>query len=61
MSLFDSRLELEILFDDLVDGFIKQGRSYDWIQDTLTGLVEYAIDDHKSDNEVDEWKDHSTF
>lgn len=54
MSVFDSRLELEILFDDLVDGFIKQGRSYDWIQDTLSNLVEYAIDDHKSDNGVDE-------
>ena len=48
-----SVLELEILFDDLVDGFIKHGRSYDWIQDTLTGLVKCAIDDHKGDNGVD--------
>jgi hypothetical protein len=47
MSVFDSGLELDVLFDDLVEGFINSGKSYDWIEERLTNLVGYAIQDHK--------------
>lgn len=50
MSIFNSRLELEILFNDIVDGFVKQGKSFEWIQDTISEGISYAIEDYKSDN-----------
>jgi hypothetical protein len=54
MSVFDSHLELEILLDDLVDGFVKKGKSFDWIQETISEGISYAIQDYKSDNGIDE-------
>lgn len=50
MSIFDSRLDFEILLDDIVDGFVKQGKSFDWIQDYVSEGIAYAIEDFKSDN-----------
>lgn len=52
MSIFDSHLELEILMDDIVQGFIDKGKSYDWIQDTISETISYAIQDHKDENGV---------
>ncbi len=48
MSIFDSRLELEILFDDIVEGFAKQGKSFDWIEDTISEIIINAIEDYKT-------------
>lgn len=56
MSIFDSRLELAILFDDIVEGFRKQGQSFEWIQDTISEGIAYAIEDYKSDNDIQEEK-----
>lgn len=52
MSIFDDRLELEILFDNIVDGFYKSGKSLDWIQETVSEGISYAIEDYKSDNGI---------
>ena len=54
MSIFDSRLELDILMDDIVEGFISQGKSYDWIQDTSSEGISYAIQDHKDANGIED-------
>ena len=54
MSIFDSRLEFEILLDDIVDGFVKQGKSFDWIQDHVSEGIAYAIEDYKSDNGIED-------
>ena len=54
MSIFDSRLELDILFDDIIDGFVKQGKSFDWIQETISEGISYAIEDYKSDNNIED-------
>lgn len=54
MSIFDSRLELEILFDDIIEGFVKQGKSFDWIQETISEGISYAIEDYKSDNDIED-------
>lgn len=52
MSIFDSRLELEILLDDIVDGFVKKGKSFEWTQETIEVGISYAIEDYKSDNNI---------
>ena len=52
MSIFDSRLEFEILLDDIVDGFVKTGKSLDWIQDYVSEGISYAIEDYKYDNNI---------
>lgn len=54
MSIFNSRLELEILLYDIVDGFVKTGKSFDWIQETISEGISYAIEDYKSDNKIEE-------
>ena len=54
MSIFDSRLELEILLDDIVDGFVKSGKSFDWIQETVSEGISFAIEDYKHDNGIEE-------
>ena len=52
MSIFDSRLEFEVLLDDIVDGFVKTGNTLDWIQDYISEGISYAIEDYKSDNNI---------
>lgn len=52
MSIFDSRLEFEILLDEIVEGFVKQGKSFEWIQDYVSEGISYAIEDYKSDNGI---------
>ena len=44
--------EFEILLNDIVDGFVKQGKSLDWIQDYVSDGIRYAIQDYKSDNNL---------
>ena len=52
MSIFDSHLEFEILLDDIVDGFVKQGKSFEWIQHHVSEGISYAIEDYKADNGI---------
>lgn len=52
MSIFDSRLEFEIFLDDIVEGFTKQGKSFEWIQDYVSEGISSAIEDYKSDNGI---------
>lgn len=52
MSIFDSSLELDILFDDMVEGFLEKGWSYERIQDRVSEGISYAIQDHKDANGV---------
>lgn len=51
MSIFDSSLELDILLDDMVEGFIETGRSYEWIQERIETGISFAIQDHQEANQ----------
>jgi hypothetical protein len=52
MSIFDNRFDFEILLDDIVEGFVKNGKSFDWIQDTISEGICYAIEEYKSYNNI---------
>ena len=52
MSIFDSMIEFEILLYDIVDGFVKTGKGFDWIQEHISEGISIAIDDYKSDNNI---------
>ena len=54
MSIFDDRLEFGILLDDIVEGFVNQGKSFEWIQDYVSEGISYAIEDYKSDNGIED-------
>ena len=54
MSIFDSRLDFDILLDDIVEGFVNQGKSFEWIQDHVSEGISYAIEDYKSDNGIED-------
>lgn len=53
MSIFDSHLEFQILLDDIVEGFVSQGKSLGWIQDYVSESISYAIQDYKDDNSIE--------
>jgi hypothetical protein len=52
MSIFDSRLEFDILLDGIVDGYVKAGKSLEWIQEHVQEGICYAIEDYKNDNNI---------
>ena len=54
MSIFDSRLDFDILLDDIVEGFVNQGKSFEWIQDHVSEGISYAIKDYQSNNGIED-------
>jgi len=53
VSIFDSHLEFEILLYDIVEGYVNQGKSLEWIQDHVSEGISYAIQDYKDDNGIE--------
>ena len=49
MSVFDSDLELQIMFDSLIEGFKEKGKSREWIEENLTGEVYRACEEQFDD------------
>jgi uncharacterized protein YheU (UPF0270 family) len=46
--------DFELIFDDLVDRFLEEGKDYEWIEETLKNEVDRAIAERQAGFETDE-------
>lgn len=50
MTTIGNNLDFEILMDEIVQRYIDQGYSYDYIMEYISDVLSYAIEDHKRAN-----------